>query len=155
MIIKLFFLLNNVFLATLASELQSIQYQNNKQFELQSKDLEDLRKNITAVAHDTEEMQRRSEVFSSVEEPAIILLIAFRKLDLESEIIVYGDLLNICSPTEHKLYVTSVSPMASPITRKFLTKAHKKGSVGIREYEKYDKREQKSGVCYFFWRVCI
>lgn len=47
------------FQAQLESELQSIQQQNDEQFELQARDLETFQENIMLIAYDIEEMRRK------------------------------------------------------------------------------------------------
>lgn len=63
----------------------------------------------------------------------MIISIYFRKMYLEGEIIVYRNLLDSYGVYEYTVQEPSAPSTAGTITRKFIVKSQKKGSVGIRE----------------------
>ncbi|CAF0936215.1 unnamed protein product [Rotaria sordida] len=95
-------------------EFRSIQQQNDEQLNLQAKDVESLQENLMVIAYNIEEMRRR-------------------KFNLEGEIIVYRNLLESYGLHEYTVREPSPALVASTLTRKFIVKSQKKGSIGIRE----------------------
>ncbi|CAF1276542.1 unnamed protein product [Rotaria magnacalcarata] len=96
------------------SEYHSIQQQNGERLELLAKDLENFQDNVMQVAYDIEEMRRK-------------------KVYLEGEIIVYRHLLDSYGIYEYTVHEPSSPTKAGTLTRKFIVKSQKKGSIGIRE----------------------
>jgi hypothetical protein len=75
---------------------------------------------------------------------------ASRKINLESEIIVYRHLLNSSEIHEQTVIVSAPEPVGCATKRKFVVKSHAKGSIVIREYSELKKKEQKSLIHFFF-----
>lgn len=100
--------------STLESELQSIRRQNEDRLSIYLKDFESSQENIVIIAYDIEEMRRR-------------------KTSLEAELIIYRNLLDSYGVYEYTVRAISPPPMGGTVTRKFIVKSQKKGSVAIRE----------------------
>ncbi|CAF3506013.1 unnamed protein product [Rotaria socialis] len=100
--------------AKIESEYHSIQQQNGERLEFLAKDLENFQDNVMQVACDIEEMRRK-------------------KINLEGEIIVYRHLLDSYGVYEYTVHEPSPPTTTGTLTRRFIVKSQKKGSVGIRE----------------------
>ncbi|UJR20159.1 hypothetical protein I4U23_023291 [Adineta vaga] len=96
----------------LESELQSIQIENQQKLESQTKDLQSLQESIMTVVYNIDEAQQR-------------------KIELESEIIVYCNLLDASQIQNQQVIVSSCLPIESTTTRKTVVRTNNKGSISI------------------------
>ncbi|CAF1139651.1 unnamed protein product [Adineta ricciae] len=101
--------------STLESQLQSVQTQNQQKLEEQSKELQSLQESIMAIVCHIEETRQR-------------------KIQLESEIIVYCNLLDAIQMQNQQVVVCSPPAIESIKTRKLVVKINNKGPISIREY---------------------
>ncbi|CAF0778971.1 unnamed protein product [Adineta ricciae] len=98
--------------STLESQLQSVQTQNQQILEEQSKELQSLQESIMAIVCHIEETRQR-------------------KIELESEIIVYCNLLDAIQMQNQQVVVCTPPSIESTKTRKLVVKINNKGPIGI------------------------